>query len=174
MSRWNRESNKNTIWRIFKPNSKKQQELKNLLANSNEIWISKENEPVVMDCQNQIQSQLVQVQTSGTNTLYMKTYYSMTNLETHCTSLSNSSYLKQSTIEIDSNTNKEFSHRDSVYFSQKEMVVTQVQQNNSMLTINQQEKFSDLDNNKTNTHITDFETLLQEKKDQEVSIQNSN
>ncbi|CAG8828543.1 21667_t:CDS:1, partial [Gigaspora rosea] len=88
-------------------------ESENSLANTNETWMSKENGPVVMDHQNRIQSQLVQVQTSGTNTLHMETYDSVTNLETHCTSLPNSSYLKQSTMEIDSNTNKEFSHRDS-------------------------------------------------------------
>jgi|GEM_PF-6935314 len=95
------------------PMANSNKESENSLANTNETWMSKENGPVVMDHQNRIQSQLVQVQTSGTNTLHMETYDSVTNLETHCTSLPNSSYLKQSTMEIDSNTNKEFSHRDS-------------------------------------------------------------
>ncbi|CAG8558105.1 13674_t:CDS:2, partial [Gigaspora margarita] len=60
------------------------------------------------------------------------------------------------------------------HLSQEEIVVTQVQQNNSILTGNQQEESSDLDDIETNTHIADLETLLQEEKDQEFSIQDSN
>ncbi|CAG8834192.1 27534_t:CDS:1, partial [Gigaspora margarita] len=91
------------------PMAKSNKESENSLVNTNETWM---NGPVVMDHQNRIQSQFVQMQISGTNTLHIETYDSMTNLKTHCTSLPNSSYLKQLTMEIDSNTNKEFSHRD--------------------------------------------------------------
>ncbi|CAG8776657.1 41448_t:CDS:2, partial [Gigaspora margarita] len=96
-----------------------------------------------------LKSQLVQMQTSGTNTSHMEAYDSMTNLETHFTSLPNSSYLNLSTIEINSNKNKEFSHRNS-------------------------EEYSDLDDNETDIQIADLETLLQEEKDQDVSIQGNN
>ncbi|CAG8840986.1 20587_t:CDS:2, partial [Gigaspora margarita] len=92
------------------PMAKSNKESENLLVNTNETWM---NGPVVMDHQNRIQSQLVQVQISGTNTLHIEIYDSTTNLKTHCTSLPNSSYLKQSTMEINSNTNKEFSHKNS-------------------------------------------------------------
>ncbi|CAG8791231.1 8956_t:CDS:1, partial [Gigaspora rosea] len=60
------------------------------------------------------------------------------------------------------------------HLSQEEIVVTQVQQNNSILTSNQQEESSDLDDIEIDTHMEDLETLLQEEKDQEVSIQDSN
>ncbi|CAG8794439.1 36823_t:CDS:2, partial [Gigaspora margarita] len=153
----NRRSNKDAIWRTFKPNGEKQQRIRNLMLNTNEI-MSKENKPVVMDHQNQIQSQL--------------------------DNLPNSSYLKQSIIEFDSNTNKEFSHRNTelkaeyrkykknkiALFESSALYNSTDLSNNTFINSEQA-----IENNCTNIqdHLN-LETLLQEEKDQEVLIQNSN
>ncbi|CAG8509688.1 21436_t:CDS:2 [Gigaspora margarita] len=96
-----------------------------------------------------LQSQLVQMQTSGTNASNMEAYDTdYRKYKKNKIALSETSILYNST-NINNNTN---------IISEQAM----------------EKEYSDLDNNKTDTQIADLETLLQEEKDQDVSILDNN
>ncbi|CAG8681130.1 25156_t:CDS:2, partial [Cetraspora pellucida] len=125
-------------------------ELENSLDITHEKNLDRGNELAVKNTENRVLDDPDQMQ-SRTDLLHMETYDTDTNSVTHYTSPISS---------FSTNKDNPYRNKDSPY-SQTESII----QNNTLDS--QQEELSDFDINETDNHITDLETLLQEKKNYE-------